>query len=644
MSLRRHGSRNVFRPQTDILEGRQLLSTVQFSPSSKIATGTDPDGDRWTLRLSGPGELVVVGNDGLPTDPDNPQQIDTINVVATDSETTRLVGTIRKGAGGDGKVFFRQLLNSSSRVQSHLDPVDNTMFGPYGNGIHVIDMPNFWLGDTDPEDLRKDVTRIDRDGTTIVGAIEIPAGVNTLRFGGADITKFFGDGNSKTLGANGRADRLRIDLGLPMTTGTSVIVDGMVSNAERATVGTTQRTFQDSVFVDVAGRINLFQANYIAGNVDPALAPSQFGGDTTSTSVGGTVIISEGATDSSQFSSITGQIGDVRIGGNATNFTTLVGTAPVSVGQADASPEGATEARISNYYVGGETTNVMLIAPGGARTVNFGKGMDTAVINTRYINQLNANRGALNSRLTISRDIKRATFGGDVENTYVQAGYEQELEATVTGVLAGAEPPSIQNLKEQFNNNSSSKGVFEPQAQANGDMTVLIAGDVIDSVFSASVQPNPAQDGTPGTIGDSITLSNGQTRPNDVILPRGKIHFKVEGIINNTGLLETEDDPRDPATTLFVAPQAVNQAFFAQAVKGKQGPVIPPTVPEAPFPRGGGVAPHTSKRVAKHLQPNNPRRVAPAVIPSQAVPSGPLRNLNRGRLAPGATANPADNV
>jgi hypothetical protein len=649
MSLRRHGRRNAFRPATDLLESRQLLSTIQVTPTSKVATGTDPDGDRWTLRLSGPGELVVVGNDGLPTDPDDPQQIDTINLAGTDSETTRLVGTIRKAAGGDGKVFFRQLLAASARVQPHLDPVDNTSFGPFGNGVHVIDMPNFWLGDTDPADLRKDTTRTDRDGATIVGAIEIPDGVSTLRFGGADVTAFFGDAtDGKALGANGRADRLRIDLGLPLTAGTSVIVDRMVSNAETTTTGTTTRTLQDSVFVDVSGRVNLFQANSIEGNLDPTLAPSQFGGGTTATTVGGTVIISEGATDSTQFASITGAYGEVRIGGNATNFTTLVGTSPVSRGSADLSPEGATDARISNYFVGGETRNVMLIAPGGARTVSFGKGMDTAIINARFINQLSANRGALNSKVTVNRDIKQVTIGGDVEGTYVQVGYEQALESAVVGALGGQVPPSLLNLQEQFGGNGVSRGVFTPQAQDNGDMTVLIAGDVIDSVFSASVQPNAAQDGLPGTIGDSITLTNGQVRPNDIILPRGKIKYKVEGIVNNTGLLEATNDSRDPATTLFVAPQAVNRAFFARTVQSNRGPVIPPTVPEAPYPRGGGVAPHTSRRVAKGLQPNVNRRNAQAAIPvatpTRTLPAGPLRSLTGGRLAAGATAPPADNV
>ena len=60
----------------------------------------------------------------------------------------------------------------------------------------------------------------------------------------------------------------------------------------------------------------------------------------------------------------TGQIGDVRVGGNATNFTTLaeeyaMTTTPV---------EGALDAKISNFFIGGETNNVMLIAPSGSRT------------------------------------------------------------------------------------------------------------------------------------------------------------------------------------------------------------------------------------------------------------------------------------
>ena len=113
-----------------------------------------------------------------------------------------------------------------------------------------------------------------------------------------------------------------------------------------------------------------------------------------------------------------GQIGDVRIGGNATNFTTIV-----------ADPARQAIDKISNYSIGGETNNVMLVAPNGARNVVFGKGMDTAEIFTHVINTLKANRGALNSRVLVDRTISSIQFGGDVDSTTVQSGVDQNFNA-----------------------------------------------------------------------------------------------------------------------------------------------------------------------------------------------------------------------
>ncbi len=69
-------------------------------------------------------------------------------------------------------------------------------------------------------------------------------------------------------------------------------------------------------------------------------------------SPGGTYLISQGG-------AATGQIGNVRVGGSATNFTTFVTEDPLNV----AASEGQLDAKISNYYIGGQTQNVLLIAP-----------------------------------------------------------------------------------------------------------------------------------------------------------------------------------------------------------------------------------------------------------------------------------------
>ncbi len=119
----------------------------------------------------------------------------------------------------------------------------------------------------------------------------------------------------------------------------------------------------------VAGRLNLFQANEIDGNTTVAPAAAGF--------TGGTIVSSL----PDPTAGLIGQIGFVRVGGNATNFSVLTGS------------------QIANFYVGGETNNVSVLAPTSIRDVYFGRGADSTTILTDRIESLQANRGMLNSRI-----------------------------------------------------------------------------------------------------------------------------------------------------------------------------------------------------------------------------------------------------
>lgn len=191
--------------------------------------------------------------------------------------------------------------------------------------------------------------------------------------------------------------------------------------------------------------------------------------------------------------------------------------------------------------------------------------MDNVTINANGIASLRANRDALNSTVTVNRSIQNLLIGGDVQNTLVSVGQAQDLFAFAntpaasvfssgSGVFFGQPPPSVANPQT-----SPVSGRMEPIAQNGGSMQVRIAGSVINSIFSASIQPDPT-----GLTG------NGFGTPNDLILPRGVINAKVEGNISNTA-----NPLVDPAST--------GRAFFAKKVKLVQGPVIPPTVPYQPF-------------------------------------------------------------
>jgi hypothetical protein len=144
---------------------------------------------------------------------------------------------------------------------------------------------------------------------------------------------------------------------------------------------------------------------------------------------------------------------------------------------------------------------------------------------------LQANRGALNSNVTSDRTIAQTRIGGDVNNTDVQSGYNQGLLAQFHSQTAPTNPPNAQD-----------GGALQD---------VLIAGNVMNSVFTASVQP------LNNTFGTS-----------DLNFPHGRIKAKVEGSIDNSTAT-----PNSPA-----------QAFYAKSVEFLHGPVTPPNVPEEPLP------------------------------------------------------------
>ena len=591
MSTRKPSSRSrEVRPAAEALEGRQLLSTT------RMISGTDVDGDRWTLKLNGPGVLDVRDKNGNAPTGTTPFTIDTITLASTDSNQTHLIGKVTKAAGGDGRVFFRSMLETGGRGRLPLDPARQAGLEPIANGVHVIDMPNFWLGNTDlaGEPLRplNPGTPVSTLATSppVVAGIDIPEGVNTLRFGGVDATF---NGNA----ANNLNSRLEVNLGLPQTQGTSIIIDRSISSAQPAVSATGSPT-QDSVYFNVEGRINLFQANSIEGNT--ANAPSQFnGGSTTGSQPGGTVVTSgtgrapfneQEAGGGTLSGAITGQIGDIRVGGNATNL---------SVVTFDNTGSGSTDqAKVSNFSIGGETNNVLLIAPGGSRNVFFGKGMDTVTINSLYIAHLQANRGALNSDVTVRRNIDSATFGGDVINTNVLAGYDQDFGTMVQGVrLQGTAPETITNQAPRGGRFAFSPP-FVPLAQNGGRIVTRVAGNVIGSVFAASVNPNPPHDKSDAA---------GEFGGSNINLPSGIIKAKVEGTIDNS------------ANTL-VAPSAATRAFFASNVQLGKGAVTPPSAAEAPYAPTTQVAPHSERQVAKHLQPNGYARAKVATV----TPKGPV--------------------
>ncbi len=503
MTTRKHlGRSRALRPSAECLEGRQLLSAT--------VSGTNTAGDQWTLTLQGRGSLQVIKqNDstGSPAALNSRTEIRSIIISGTDPATTRITDTVTRAAGSTGRVFFQNLIEQTNRSEKLAS----------GLGIQSINIPDFYLGLTDPTSP----TSAPQPRATIV----IPDGINSLRFGGADTTAFFGTDPTQSLTQNRQNDQFLVRLGLPTSSGTSIVVNRITTSAQAAAATTTGQPgspTQDSVVFQVSGRINLFEANAIDGNAQIAPAPASFNA--------GTIVASlpDPATG------ITGQIGFVRVGGNATNFSVL------------------TNDRLANLYIGGETSNVSVLAPGGSRNLYFGKGVDTTTILTHTIENLFANRGMLNSRVVSDRQIGDLMLGGDVVNSTILSGYNQNLNTVVT---------SIESNQQQFGQYFQQAVTIQtPTAEAGGNITASVAGDVTNSVFAASDNPISAATATNAA---GITFGNTQ----DALLGLGRIKARIEGVINNA----------------VATPNMPTTAFYAQSVKLTHGPVVPPSVVEPPL-------------------------------------------------------------
>jgi hypothetical protein len=566
------------RPIAENLETRQLLTIFAGSSTlTQVVKGTDPDGAQWTLRLYGPGAMSVVGTQGDTFDSTTQnlaESIMTITVAGSISTETRLVATVKPSSSGDANVYFEKLNVTDTGELGKIDIGQVSNFRSVQNGIYAIDMPSFYLAHT--ETTAPSTPSLIHTNAMSAGQIDIPQGVNTLRFGGVDVDYFPSGG--KALNTTSQSNEFQISLGLPIVVGTSIIVNSVNSDAE-ANSTTASSPFQDYATFLVTGRLNLFQANTITGNTTAGLVASQFPNQTTpSTSTpGGTYLISQGGPS-------TGAIGTVRVGGAATNFTTFVTEDPLNV----AAAEGQLDAKIANFYIGGQTNNVLLVAPSGSRNISFGLGMDNVTINSLAIKSLTANRDAIDSNVTVSRSIGNLVIGGDVQNTNVNVGEAQSLFTFANfppavageaghGVFFGALPPTVANPQQ-----NPITGNFEPIAQNGGTLNARIAGSITNSLFTASVDGNPSQ---------AFSESFGSTSGN-LVLPRGVINAKVEGTINNS------------SNTLVTDP---DKAFFARTVHRSHGPVIPPKVPYAPFK--APTVYHTGQNSLKGLFKANVRQV-----------------------------------
>ena len=86
-----------------------MLSAYSTVPTATVS-GTDLDGDKWTLTLYGPGTLNVVDKTGAAftkATANTPDLINTITVAGTVTSKSRLVGKVTPAAGGTARFTLR---------------------------------------------------------------------------------------------------------------------------------------------------------------------------------------------------------------------------------------------------------------------------------------------------------------------------------------------------------------------------------------------------------------------------------------------------------------------------------------------------------------------------------------------------------
>ena len=134
--------------------GTDPASLVNTGTSGKVVTGRDRQGNNYTIRVLGPGYVVVT--DATPADGVLDDDIDTIQIVGSDINTTKVVGTTTASAGvvTSGQVLFNRLYAA--------------------NGVNSIQLNGFSLARTVAP------TGTDANNTGI--EVNLPGGVRYLSF------------------------------------------------------------------------------------------------------------------------------------------------------------------------------------------------------------------------------------------------------------------------------------------------------------------------------------------------------------------------------------------------------------------------------------------------------------------------------
>ena len=305
---------------------------------------------------------------------------------------------------------------------------------------------------------------------------------------------------------------------------------------------------------EVAGRIDLFEANEIDGNTTYAPASQSF--------TGGTIL----GSFADPLSGITGEIGFVRIGGNATNFSVTTNNTDLE--------------RLTCTSAARPTTST--ISPPAARvTSTSARVRRTSTILTHSIENLYANRDAnLNSTIVTTSEppdrrqhgLRRRCVQHDdplrLQSRNLATAASTEVADAIPGRPAG--PPTSPRR-----HHASDGPCRRATAQANGMITAFIAGNVTNSVFAASDSTDLAD---PRRLDQPESSASPATRS----CPLGGSSRRVEGAIDNSTATPNIAQARRSTPKTVSSPTA--RSSRPTSSKSRSMPTIP-TTPIPGIPR-----------------------------------------------------------
>jgi hypothetical protein len=311
--------------QNPITHQAEMLSVSELHPNNpksslysnegKVVSGTDREGDLWTITVHGPGKVIVT--DTTPNDGVLDDDIDTIQLVGTSLKDTYVTGTVRASAKNltTGVIPFNELIDTS--------------------GVRSIVLNNFNLTD-----------QVSPGVTTPTG-IFLTGGVRTLSFNGI----------IAQLDTSITTTPYQIIIGSgtkPLTVAPSIYVNSiqdLVFNSTATTIPTTPITSPTVQFV-INGNVQTF--SIASATQGPITAGYQFEFPVVGTT-GRTAVQAQG-------------VNDLNVAGSAVNFTVSEAPKPFS-----SSASGVSHIHKATF--GGVSDGVGLDVKGNIGKLTFKRGL-----------------------------------------------------------------------------------------------------------------------------------------------------------------------------------------------------------------------------------------------------------------------------